>query len=226
MQPDDATRASRVRCSSPRRTSRSGTTGSGSPQHASARDAGWHRTGDVGHLDADGRLWIEGRLAHVLVTADGRPSRPSGWSSGRRRSTGVRVRGRGRRRPARHAAGRRRRRSPRCSRTARSSRSPGLAAAVRAALGRHRRRRGARRASSCRRTSGTTRRSTGPASRRGPSGCWRGSGRGCDPRPGHRRERDARAGGRRAARRRRARRPHPAAQPVARRRRARRARGR
>ncbi|RMI13060.1 alpha/beta fold hydrolase [Cellulomonas triticagri] len=31
----------------------------------------WHRTGDVGHLDADGRLWIEGRLAHVLVTADG-----------------------------------------------------------------------------------------------------------------------------------------------------------
>ena len=40
-------------------------------QQASARDAGWHRTGDVGHLDADGRLWIEGRLAHVLVTADG-----------------------------------------------------------------------------------------------------------------------------------------------------------
>ncbi|GEK20600.1 alpha/beta fold hydrolase [Cellulomonas xylanilytica] len=40
-------------------------------QQASARDAGWHRTGDVGHLDPDGRLWIEGRLAHVLVTADG-----------------------------------------------------------------------------------------------------------------------------------------------------------
>lgn len=38
-------------------------------QQASSRDAGWHRTGDVGHLDADGRLWIEGRLAHVLVTA-------------------------------------------------------------------------------------------------------------------------------------------------------------
>lgn len=31
----------------------------------------WHRTGDVGHLDADGRLWVEGRLAHVLVTAAG-----------------------------------------------------------------------------------------------------------------------------------------------------------
>jgi olefin beta-lactone synthetase len=27
---------------------------------ASSRDAGWHRSGDVGHLDADGRLWIEG----------------------------------------------------------------------------------------------------------------------------------------------------------------------
>ena len=30
----------------------------------------WHRTGDVGHLDEEGRLWIEGRLAHVVVTAD------------------------------------------------------------------------------------------------------------------------------------------------------------
>ncbi len=42
-----------------------------STQTASARDAGWHRTGDVGHLDAQGRLWVEGRLAHVVVTADG-----------------------------------------------------------------------------------------------------------------------------------------------------------
>lgn len=31
----------------------------------------WHRTGDVGHLDADGRLWIEGRLPHVITTSDG-----------------------------------------------------------------------------------------------------------------------------------------------------------
>ncbi len=31
----------------------------------------WHRTGDVGHLDSDGRLWVEGRLVHVVWTADG-----------------------------------------------------------------------------------------------------------------------------------------------------------
>ncbi|KQM60765.1 alpha/beta fold hydrolase [Agreia sp. Leaf210] len=31
----------------------------------------WHRTGDVGHLDAEGRLWVEGRLPHVIVTAGG-----------------------------------------------------------------------------------------------------------------------------------------------------------
>lgn len=32
---------------------------------------GWHRTGDVGHLDAEGRLWVEGRMAHILTMADG-----------------------------------------------------------------------------------------------------------------------------------------------------------
>lgn len=31
----------------------------------------WHRTGDVGHLDGLGRLWVEGRLPHVITTADG-----------------------------------------------------------------------------------------------------------------------------------------------------------
>lgn len=37
----------------------------------------WHRTGDVGHLDSDGRLWVEGRLPHVITTADG-PVTPVG----------------------------------------------------------------------------------------------------------------------------------------------------
>ena len=31
----------------------------------------WHRTGDVGHFDTAGRLWVEGRLPHVLTTARG-----------------------------------------------------------------------------------------------------------------------------------------------------------
>ncbi len=31
----------------------------------------WHRSGDVGHLDADGRLWVEGRAVHVIDTAGG-----------------------------------------------------------------------------------------------------------------------------------------------------------
>ncbi len=30
-----------------------------------------HRTGDVGHLDEAGRLWVEGRLHHVVTTPDG-----------------------------------------------------------------------------------------------------------------------------------------------------------
>ncbi|MFW2512641.1 alpha/beta fold hydrolase [Demequina sp. SO4-13] len=37
----------------------------------------WHRTGDVGHVDSEGRLWIEGRLAHVILTPDG-PLAPVG----------------------------------------------------------------------------------------------------------------------------------------------------
>jgi acyl-coenzyme A synthetase/AMP-(fatty) acid ligase len=46
-------------------------------ERASARDAGWHRTGDVGSLDDEGRLWIGGRLAHVITTPDG-PVAPVG----------------------------------------------------------------------------------------------------------------------------------------------------
>ncbi|MCZ2403475.1 alpha/beta fold hydrolase [Paenarthrobacter sp. Z7-10] len=40
-------------------------------ERSSARNPGWHRTGDVGHLDAKGRLWVEGRLAHILSTPNG-----------------------------------------------------------------------------------------------------------------------------------------------------------
>ncbi|SOC53882.1 Acyl-CoA synthetase (AMP-forming)/AMP-acid ligase II [Ornithinimicrobium cerasi] len=40
-------------------------------QVASERPAGWHRTGDVGHLDGAGRLWVEGRLSHVVRTSEG-----------------------------------------------------------------------------------------------------------------------------------------------------------
>ncbi|GAB3347480.1 alpha/beta fold hydrolase [Modestobacter lapidis] len=40
-------------------------------ERAASRDPGWHRTGDVGHLDDAGRLWIEGRLPHVVPTAGG-----------------------------------------------------------------------------------------------------------------------------------------------------------
>jgi olefin beta-lactone synthetase len=31
----------------------------------------WHRTGDVGHFDDEGRLWVEGRSAHLVHTEKG-----------------------------------------------------------------------------------------------------------------------------------------------------------
>jgi olefin beta-lactone synthetase len=31
----------------------------------------WHRSGDVGHIDSAGRLWVEGRSVHVIYSADG-----------------------------------------------------------------------------------------------------------------------------------------------------------
>ena len=39
--------------------------------HAASQPPGWHRSGDVGHIDDAGRLWIEGRLVHVISTAHG-----------------------------------------------------------------------------------------------------------------------------------------------------------
>ena len=40
-------------------------------EFAASQPPGWHSSGDVGHLDASGRLWIGGRLGHVISTADG-----------------------------------------------------------------------------------------------------------------------------------------------------------
>ncbi|MEX3609687.1 alpha/beta fold hydrolase [Rothia sp. LK2588] len=40
-------------------------------ERVSTSTPGWHHTGDVGHFDAAGRLWVEGRLAHVMVTGQG-----------------------------------------------------------------------------------------------------------------------------------------------------------
>jgi acyl-coenzyme A synthetase/AMP-(fatty) acid ligase len=57
-------------------------------ERATSRDAGWHRTGDVGHLDAEGRLWVEGRLQHVVTTAAG-PVTPVGIEQRVERLDGV-----------------------------------------------------------------------------------------------------------------------------------------
>ncbi len=46
-------------------------------QHRTTQPPGWHRSGDVGHFDAEGRLWIEGRLIHVVSTDIG-PVTPVG----------------------------------------------------------------------------------------------------------------------------------------------------
>ena len=40
-------------------------------QHLASQPPGWHRTGDIGRLDTAGRLWVGGRLGHVITTADG-----------------------------------------------------------------------------------------------------------------------------------------------------------
>ncbi len=46
-------------------------------QHFASQPAGWHRSGDVGHLDRTGRLWIEGRMGDIVTTAAG-PVTPVG----------------------------------------------------------------------------------------------------------------------------------------------------
>ncbi len=42
-----------------------------------SRPPGWHRSGDVGHVDDQGRLWVEGRLVHV-IWGPGGPITPVG----------------------------------------------------------------------------------------------------------------------------------------------------
>jgi acyl-CoA synthetase (AMP-forming)/AMP-acid ligase II/pimeloyl-ACP methyl ester carboxylesterase len=42
-----------------------------------ARRGAWHRTGDVGHIDTAGRLWVEGRMSHLILSAHG-PLTPVG----------------------------------------------------------------------------------------------------------------------------------------------------
>ena len=40
-------------------------------ERRAGRNPGWHRTGDLGRLDGQGRLWIEGRLQHLITGPDG-----------------------------------------------------------------------------------------------------------------------------------------------------------
>ena len=37
----------------------------------------WHRTNDIGHVDAQGRIWVEGRTQHIVTTPHG-PVAPGG----------------------------------------------------------------------------------------------------------------------------------------------------
>jgi acyl-CoA synthetase (AMP-forming)/AMP-acid ligase II/pimeloyl-ACP methyl ester carboxylesterase len=47
-------------------------------------DVVWHRSGDLGHLDEAGRLWIEGRVVHGIATATGLVTPvPLEWSAQR-----------------------------------------------------------------------------------------------------------------------------------------------
>ncbi len=46
-------------------------------EHLASRPPGWHRSGDVGVLDEQGRLWVGGRIGHVVTTSSG-PITPVG----------------------------------------------------------------------------------------------------------------------------------------------------
>ncbi len=67
-------RTSPARSSSRRRTCGTTTTGCGGPTGPSrlgVDDPRGHRTGDVGHLDGTGQLWVEGRMQHVVTAPSG-----------------------------------------------------------------------------------------------------------------------------------------------------------
>ncbi len=59
-------------------------------EEESSRTAPWHRTGDVGHFDEAGRLWVEGRLGHVM-TAPGAVLTPVGVEHALEEIDGVRL---------------------------------------------------------------------------------------------------------------------------------------
>jgi acyl-coenzyme A synthetase/AMP-(fatty) acid ligase len=40
-------------------------------EHRASQPNGWHRSGDIGQLDTSGRLWVGGRLGHVITTPTG-----------------------------------------------------------------------------------------------------------------------------------------------------------
>ena len=136
---------------------------------AAQRDpAGWHRTGDVGHLDDAGTA-LGRRAARARDHRSRRTrSRRSGSSSGSRAVLGVELAAARRRRTGRHPAERRRGRAGDTSDPRTARRPLTSAAAVRA---------GRRRPASppcwsptgCRSTSGTPPRSTGPGWRAGPT---------------------------------------------------------
>ena len=57
-------------------------------EHRTRTADGWHRTGDVGHLDRDGFLWIGGRVPHLMLTAEG-PLAPVVYEHAAERVPGV-----------------------------------------------------------------------------------------------------------------------------------------
>ncbi|WP_285240257.1 alpha/beta fold hydrolase [Pseudarthrobacter sp. MEB009] len=59
-------------------------------QRGSVSVPGWHRTGDVGHFDAAGRLWVEGRLAHIVTAPDATVT-PVGAEQAIERLPGIRL---------------------------------------------------------------------------------------------------------------------------------------